>query len=232
MVGDLQDVSVEALARTVPFELLEGALALEQLLLRFGLGVPGEQDPPAVVLEHQDEASLTAGLDENAAGQVGLALRALAQPVEQHGSSVLLVHHARKDGRALRGSSVFDGWLDASYSVTPNGKRPPRSTVECTKTRWGAAPPPFAFELVTEGDIARLEVVGTSGPSPATRSEKHEAVLDFIATAEHPVSQEAVRDALSMSGSAAQQALDALVDAGEVAAIQSGHGSRKTYRAL
>jgi hypothetical protein len=59
-----------------------------------------------------------AGMDENAAEEMTLALDYLGGLTVSHGVAIILVHHFNKSGTAARGSSVYQGWGETDLTVS------------------------------------------------------------------------------------------------------------------
>ena len=60
-----------------------------------------------------------AGMDENAADSMTLALDYLASLTTRFGVAIILVHHFNKSGTAARGSSVYQGWGETDLAIYP-----------------------------------------------------------------------------------------------------------------
>jgi hypothetical protein len=58
-----------------------------------------------------------AGMDENAADQMTLALDYLGGLANRFGVAIILTHHFNKSGTAARGSSVYQGWGETDLSI-------------------------------------------------------------------------------------------------------------------
>lgn len=91
------------------------------------------------------------GADENSAQDMSLIFRNLDSIRSAWDSSIILVHHPDKEGKAARGSSVLKANIDVEVRVS-GSDRSPRVTLTSGKVRGG---PPFKFQL-------RREVVKTN----------------------------------------------------------------------
>lgn len=60
-----------------------------------------------------------AGMDENAADAMTLALDYLGGLTVEHGVAVVVTHHFNKAGTAARGSSVYQGWGETDLTISP-----------------------------------------------------------------------------------------------------------------
>lgn len=90
-----------------------------------------------VLVVGDTQARLTAGVNENAATDMGLVVARLDEMREATGAAVGLVHHSTKDGAAGgRGSNSVEGALQSEITVTKSG--PPRlevATIRSTRQK-------------------------------------------------------------------------------------------------
>lgn len=102
------------------------------------------------------------GAEENSAKDLGVAVDAADRLRRASGATVLLVHHTRKDGLEVRGSSALLGAVDTAALVLRNGSG---LTVKCTKQKDAA-----------EFDDLRLRI-SPAGPGATIASHDVHATL-------------------------------------------------------
>lgn len=77
--------------------------------------------PALIVLDTQ--ARITVGINENAAGDFGVALDAISRLRARTGACVLVIHHVGRNGEGARGTTAIDGVQDTELRVKrPEGK--------------------------------------------------------------------------------------------------------------
>lgn len=91
-----------------------------------------------------------AGGDENSAKDMSTAVAAIDR-IRQHGSSVLVVHHATKRRSGERGHSAFPAAADTRIEVTAG------PSLECLKQRNASPFKALRFQLARFGDSCVLE---------------------------------------------------------------------------
>ncbi len=67
---------------------------------------------------------LMAGMDENAAEDMTVALDYFGNLTVKYGVAIILTHHFNKSGTASRGSSVYQGWGETDLALSPEPKDP------------------------------------------------------------------------------------------------------------
>ena len=173
-VGDLEDFRLigEALPLANPDDV--GAL-----IQQVGETFP-DRDLALVVLDTQ--ARCTAGLDENSAKEMGLALEAADRLKRSTGATVLLLHHTGYEGDHARGSTAVHAALDSQVSLHGPKKA---LILACTKQKDWEEFDPIRIALIPVGDS--LVPVPDAADSPArlqieasTLSEKQEQVLNVL----------------------------------------------------
>ena len=138
------------------------------------------------------------GADENSAQDMSLIFKNLDSIRAAWDSSIILVHHPDKEGKAARGSSVLKANIDVEVRVS-GSDRSPRVTMKSDKVRGG---PPFTFKLrrevvktkwgssviitlpePTDGEGSQSPSLSThvSGKVGAPNSENYEKAQAFIA---------------------------------------------------
>jgi hypothetical protein len=88
--------------------------------------------------------------DENEAKDMGILVDFLDEIIEEFNCSILVIHHAGKDiQRGSRGSSVFEGWVDAYIAMKKISKKgePLRCEIEPVSLRHAAPAEPMQVEL-------------------------------------------------------------------------------------
>jgi hypothetical protein len=167
-------------------------------------------------------------VDENAAAEVAPLLAYLREIQRQHGTAVVLVHHARKGagrlraGQALRGSSELHAWGDSNLYLRRKGD----ALVLSIEHRAAPSPKDLHLALRDEGPATALHVV--DAPAADERSEAappapEARVLEALAAAEQAMSAHQLREASTLRSETFWRALGALVDAGRVRKVKRGY---------
>lgn len=110
---------------------------------------------PTLIILDTLSASIP-GIDENQQAAMTLVCGAL-QSWANSGVAVVVAHHLRKDGTRVRGSSVIEGAVERSMTITRSGNT---RKVRADKIRDGVAQN-FAFDVV-DVDGLPVPVMGTS----------------------------------------------------------------------
>jgi putative DNA primase/helicase len=173
-------------------------------------------------------ATLTQGLDENAAGATGEVMGYLQQIRKAtKGGTVLLVHHAGKNATAgMRGSTAFLGAVDMTHKIEPAGDGRLSATVDMSNA--GASPLPEYFEIVTvplepfEGEPRSSAILKSTG-APKRNEHLEELTKEILRnSAEEWLTMNQLLEALSEQGQKIKRqafsstALKPLLDRGEV----------------
>lgn len=148
-------------------------------------------------------ARCTEGADENTSRDMGMAIGSLDR-IRRATGTVLAVHHPRKDGITLRGSSAIEGAADTVYAMR---KRDTGFILERTKRKDGRLVDHHHLKLVGAGDSCIVEV------DRAHTTDGLKLIASAIGTEGATKSQ--IRDVLMDGGrsrSAAYRELDALVE--------------------
>jgi len=160
--------------------------------------------------------------DENDASQIAPLLGFLRQLQRQFHLAVLLVHHAKKDGaalrpgQALRGSSELHGWGDSNLYL----RRQHDQLTLTVEHRAAPAREPIPLQLVQAAAALSLKVVDppqarTTDAAPA-RSPR-QRLLDALAQAAGPLSLQRLRQCAGLRTSTVCDLLRALTASGQVA---------------
>jgi hypothetical protein len=164
-------------------------------------------------------------IDENAAGEVAAVLGYLRRLERRFGVAVVLVHHARKNGsalragQALRGSSELHAWGDSNLYLQRRGDRL-RLSVE---HRGAPSIDGLALRLAGSADDVALEVVDGDARQPERRGGTVvEQVAQVLASADAPLSFRQLRRACGVRATRLSDALAELLARDELR--HSDHG--------
>jgi hypothetical protein len=165
-------------------------------------------------------------LDENDASQIAPLLGFLRQLQRQFHVAVLLVHHAKKDGaalrpgQALRGSSELHGWGDSNLYL-----RRHRDQLSLT-VEHRAAPSldPIPVQLTQNGAALDLVAVDSSPRSAAhTTLSPEQRVLQILAQLQQPVCVQRLRKLCSLRTATVCELLRSLAARGQVRRQPTGY---------
>lgn len=123
------------------------------------------------------------GAEENSAREIGMVINHCTGLVNALKTTVLLVHHTRKQGGTERGSSALRGACDVMLDVERTGKL---LTVRCAKMKDAVEFTPFDMTIVPAGDSVALlpaDDAPASTPDLATLSVAQRKVLTLLAEA-------------------------------------------------
>jgi len=167
----------ERLARTLsspaPVAVIPGAIDLRkedagELIEDAARYVERRSGVPVRLVVLDTFAAATVGVDENSVAETGRALRTLSTIAGDLGAAVVVVHHSRKDGTAMRGSSSILGAADAALRLDRD--RRSRFLVVEKLNAIAFAPEPLRFEIRDGG--LRGPIVGPVGYKPAENPEQ------------------------------------------------------------
>ena len=161
--------------------------------------------------------------DENDSGAISAILADLRALQRRFDVAVVLVHHARKNGRgpqgyALRGSGDFYAWGDA-YAYLSRRDSAFRLSLE---HRSHPAADPFALKLVSraDGSATHLEIAGDHTP---TAPPSLEALTESeLAAAGAALTREQLRARLKVKNQRLGDALETLQRAGRITKTPQG----------
>jgi hypothetical protein len=109
-------------------------------------GIKEAFGPPVLIVVDTVARSFGGG-DENSTQDMTKFVAALDQFRERYACTILLVHHTgHTDKKRARGNMALKGALDAEYRVE---KKKDGVTIECTKMKDAAEPPPIHFALMS-----------------------------------------------------------------------------------
>ena len=158
-------------------------------------------------------------IDENASGEVAPLLAFLRELQRRHGTSVLVVHHAKKGGsgiragQALRGSSEFHAWGDSNLYLRREGE----AITLTVEHRAAPSPRPINIELAGRGLALALEVAErreVEEPAPASLDERI-----ITALTDRPLQFLELRAVCRVRSNTLQERIGALTAAGRIAKI-------------
>ena len=153
------------------------------------------------------------GVDENAVADIAPILGFLRDLQRRFGTSVLLVHHARKSGatrpgQALRGSSELHAWGDSNLYL----RRRDKQIVMTVEHRAAPGLNDIEVELADhgQGPALRLRRAGPAeaAPEPETPEQR---VVEALAEAETPLSQRQIRERAATRPATVTAALQSLI---------------------
>ena len=151
-------------------------------------------------------------------------LLAYLRELQRHfDTAVVLVHHARKSGharagQALRGSSELHAWGDSNLYL-----RRERDQLSLSiEHRAAPSVPSLSAELHAEHDALALRIVEHQPPPESATCSPTERIVDALASAPHPMTRRALRDACHMRAASVGDALAVLLDQGRIIADVGG----------
>jgi hypothetical protein len=159
--------------------------------------------------------------DENVVAEVAPVLDFLRGLQRRFRSSVLLVHHARKNagalrgGQALRGSSELFAWTDSNLSLRRKGDQ----LLLAAQHRSAPALDELPVALCSAGDSLALRVVepGTVAELPVSSEPSlGDRILEALRSAPAPLTPRELRDACRVRMARVYQALAELAARGAV----------------
>lgn len=183
-----------------------------------------EMNPALIVIDTL--ARTVVGQDENTTETMGRLIEAGAQLQRATGACVLFVHHDTKAGGTLRGSSALDGGLDTEIFVKRNGSfvtlknRAPEG-----KQKNAPEHRDITLEAVQVGSSLVLEapIQELIDPPESKLDLRIAQVREYVAT--HPwASMNMIETSIKGGSRLTRQAVDTLVDLGELEADPSRRG--------
>lgn len=164
------------------------------------------------------------GIDENHAGEVAGLLAYFRSLQRDLDLSVVLVHHARKNGvsgvaagQGLRGSSDIHAFGDSNLYLKRSGEQL-TLTIE---HRAAAAPAPVTLELITTHPETTHLAVTAELRDEACRSLQ-QRVLELLTQTDEGLTRMKIRDTLAVKNERLGVVLEALEQAGQVRRTASG----------
>ena len=166
-------------------------------------------------------------IDENSSHEVASVLERLRLLQRRHTTSILLVHHAKKNGgsaragQALRGSSEFHAWGDSMLYMRRSADR-----LTLTIEHRAAASHP-AIPLILKGVTGNLalEIDDKAKMLPPTdvKPTTIERIERVLTEQPEPMTLSALRQASGLRTASLCETLKSLLDAGRVLKTDSGY---------
>jgi len=161
--------------------------------------------------------------NENQAGEVAAILGYLRTLQRTHQASVVVTHHARKNGSAtggisLRGSGDFFAWVDTALSL----RRRQHGLLLSVEHRAAAPPDPITLALLGDEQNMHLSIVGDQQQAPPAPPPDLDAlILDALRRAgDDGLTRASLRSALRVRNERLGQALPRLAAVGQL--VQRG----------
>ena len=139
-------------------------------------------------------------IDENSSSEVAMILGNLRLMQRKHGTAILIVHHAKKNGgsaragQALRGSSEFHAWGDSNLYMRKKSDRLTLSVEHRAAPSVGGIPlslPEGENMLSLEIEEKTPETADENNCRPSTQSR----IQSILANANEPLTMAALRQA-------------------------------------
>lgn len=166
-------------------------------------------------------------IDENSSSEVASVLERLRLMQRRHGTSILLVHHARKNGgsaragQALRGSSEFHAWGDSMLYMRRSAERL-TLTIE---HRAAASHPaiPLILNGVTSNLALEIDDKGEASPPTDVKPTTAQRIERALTEESLPMTLSALRQASGLRTATLCETLKSLLDAGRVHKTTTGY---------
>jgi hypothetical protein len=164
-------------------------------------------------------------IDENASGEVAPLLAYLRELQRRHGVAVLVVHHAKKGGgavragQALRGSSEFHAWGDSNLYLRRDGDDLSLSV----EHRAAPSPRPLTIELAHRGDALALEVADLREPVAPVASSLDDRILAILADADNAIPFAKLRAQVKVRAATLLERIGVLRATGRVVKVDGGY---------
>jgi hypothetical protein len=127
-------------------------------------------EPPRLIVFDTVARSMVGG-DENSAQDMGLVIDRADRVKRETGSTVLLVHHSRKDGDVERGSGALRAGVDTLCLVKEDEETGGR-VLACEKQKDAEPFSPITFYLAPAGDSCVVSTHAPSGRKTLTRNQR------------------------------------------------------------
>jgi len=171
-------------------------------------------------------------IDENSSAEVAMILENLRLLQRRHGCSILIVHHAKKNGgatragQALRGSSEFHAWGDSNLYMRRTSER----LMLSIEHRAAASSPPIPLALRGDQSKVALEIqtaAGTNRP-PEERPTSVSRIEQALAATAEPLSLSALRQASGLRTATLCETLKGMLREGLVRRTDAGYALTTT----
>ena len=166
--------------------------------------------------------------NENDSRDISLLLHGLRTLQRRHNLTIVLAHHARKNGGSsnglsLRGSSDIYAWLDTFIHLQ---RRDDNRFLLQVEHRFDRAPEPLSLRLVSQedGSSTRLEIDDDSEAPRERRSPIRLAdrLIKELRAAPQPLTRTALREQLKVNNARLGDSLEELAEQGRI--TRSTHG--------
>jgi hypothetical protein len=165
---------------------------------------------------------LTPGSEENDSGVMAEVVSGVKAWAQEFDLAVLLVHHARKDGTAFRGSSAIEDQVSIAHEMsrdsTPGADRNLRR-LHCLKMRIAKEPDDLWFRINPVGDRLLVEAADEPEPLPVSGTARVDVAAEILAAlAGAPLSRPQIATALGRDkkDQTLRRAVDELAEAGRI----------------
>ncbi len=166
-------------------------------------------------------------IDENSSADVSMILENLRHMQRRYKTSILIVHHAKKNGgssragQALRGSSEFHAWGDSNIYMRRRGERLSLSIEHRAAASVAALP----LTLRSQGDALSLEIDTQDTPlsQGTNRLTSTERIEQALGASTEPLSLAALRQACGLRTSTLCETLKTMVTAGRIQRTSVGY---------
>jgi hypothetical protein len=203
---------------------LPRAVRLQRAADRTFLGAVAEELRPALLIL-DTQARVAVGWDENSAKDMGELVAVLDWLRALSGGCVLTVHHQRRDGDNMRGSTALEGAAATMVKVTRDG---PNLRVDCDRQKDVADFDPVRLALVPrlESLVCKSQTgVGLSAELTGAEQKIMATMRDLFGT--NGASGTVLRDSVGLTRTTYYRALNQLVSAGQL--VNEGTPRRQHY---
>jgi hypothetical protein len=173
----------------------------------------------------------TAGAEENSAKDAGIVQASMRRLRDALGCTVMLVHHAGKNGASERGSTAIRAACD---TVLRSSKHRSGYTLACEKLKDGETWPALSYDLVTVGTTGGVRV-HWQGEAPVTAKHANTNADKVLAYLRQNGGQKKtateIADAIGLRGAATKNIHRALRTLQKAGSVQEEPPPRKGFPA-
>lgn len=137
---------------------------------------------PPVLVVLDTFARCFVGGEENSAKDMGLAMEAAATIQRESRAAVFLLHHSRKDGESVRGSTALPGAMDAMIAMKNDDGR---LRISCEKQKDGPEFAPFEAVLKPIGESCVITSTGAWESATRTIGKWHHKLVVSLSHFQH-----------------------------------------------
>lgn len=183
-------------------------------------------EPPVLVVLDTFARCFVGG-EENSAKDMGLAMEAAATIQRGTGAAVVLLHHSRKDGESVRGSTALPGAMDAMIAVKNDSGT---LRISCEKQKDAAEFDPFDCLLKPVGESCVIGPKNAWDQATKTIGQFHQKLAFSLRDFQHAggASASAWLGASGVAKTSFYRALRELLEWDYVALDREGRGGRYT----